>query len=217
MLVWAGFACEDARRQKPKERPGAKAPKGGDLRIILRLADRFLRACEAAGIAIAAVAFALMMFVTVIDVVGRYGFNRPLTWSFDLTTQYLMVAGFFLAISAAQASRQHVSIDVIARKMPPRVQAALLVPACVLACILMVVIAWAGWQGFMRAWSRGLVMDGVIAWPRWPTYLLVAFGSALMAFRLATEVLANLLRSLGFDPGLPDPADGHAPTPGAAR
>lgn len=60
-------------------------------------------------------------------------------------------------------------------------------------------------------------MDGVIAWPRWPTYLLVAFGSALMAFRLATEVLANLLRSLGFDPGLPDPADGHAPTPGAAR
>jgi TRAP-type C4-dicarboxylate transport system permease small subunit len=163
--------------------------------------------------AVAAIAFALMMFVTVADVVGRYGFNRPLTWSFDLMTQYLMVAGFFLVISAAQASRQHVQIDLIARRLPPRVRAAALVPAYALACLMIAVIALTGWYGFERAWTRGLVMDGIIAWPRWPTYLMVAAGAALLSARLAIETLAHVIRAFGIDPGLPVEAEGHGPPP----
>lgn len=189
----------------------------GEVIRVLHHAERALRALEAAGMALAAVAFAAMMFVTVVDVVGRYGFNRPLTWSFDLMTQYLMVGGFFLVISAAQASRQHVSIDLIARRLPPRVRAAALAPAFALACLMMAVIAWTGWFGFQRAWSRGLVMDGIIAWPRWPTYLMVAAGSALLAARLAVEALAQVMRVFGIDPGLAAGDDGATSGHGAPQ
>lgn len=183
------------------------------MRILFSAADRSLRALEFTGMAVAIIAFALMLFITVIDVVARYLFSAPLTWSFDLMTSYLMVAGFFMAISAAQASRQHVNIDFVARHFSPRLQAALLAPALVLACIMVGVMAWSGWHGLARAWTRGLVMDGVISWPRWPTFLLLTAGCALLTLRLALEALANFTRALGIIPGLATGASSYNSSP----
>ena len=164
---------------------------------IVAFLDRALTTIERLGIAIAAVAFAAMMIVTVIDVVGRYGLNSPLTWSFDLITAYLLVAGFFLAISATQANRQHISIDLIARSLPPRLRATLLAPAFVMAVVFVLVIAWSGTVGFLDAWNKNLVMDGVIPWPRWPTYLLVAVGAGLLGLRLIIDCLALVVTAAG--------------------
>jgi len=164
---------------------------------IIALLDRALASIERLGVAVAAVAFAAMMIVTVVDVVGRYALNSPLTWSFDLITAYLLVAGFFLAISATQANRQHINIDLIARSLPPRLRAALLAPAFATAVVFVLVIAWAGTAGFLDAWNKNLVMDGVIPWPRWPTYLLVALGAGLLALRLTIDCLALVVTAAG--------------------
>lgn len=159
--------------------------------------DGVLSKIEWIGVALAAAAFTAMMTVTVVDVICRYALNSPLTWSFDLITAYLLVAGFFLAISAAQASRQHINIDLIARSLPPRLRAALLAPAFALAVVLVFIIAWAGTVEFLDAWRNNLVMDGVIPWPRWPTYLLVAVGAGLLALRLVVDCLALIVVAAG--------------------
>lgn len=163
----------------------------------LAVLDNALAKIEWVGIALAAAAFAAMMAVTVIDVIGRYALNAPLTWSFDLITSYLLVAGFFLAISATQANRQHINIDLIPRSLPPRLRAALLAPAFAMAVVFVFVIAWTGADGFQKAWRNNLVMDGVIPWPRWPTYLLVAVGAGLLTLRLVVDCLALIVTAAG--------------------
>lgn len=172
------------------------------MRTAFRWADRVLRMIERAGLAVAALAFALMMGITVADVAGRYLFRAPLSWSFDLLTSYLMVAGFFFAISSAQAAGKHVGVDIVARRLPPRLRSALLGPALLAGAATTGVIALAGWHGFERAWTQDLVLDGIVAWPRWPTFVMVAAGAALLTARLVLEGLASLAGALGHDPGI---------------
>lgn len=164
---------------------------------LLVLVDRALKWADQAGIVGAALAFAGVMAITVVDVVSRYGLGAPLTWSFDLITNYLLVAGFFLAVSAAQANRQHVNIDLFARMMPPRLRSAVLIPGYGAAIVFVAVIAWSSATDLIGAWKGNLVMDGVIAWPRWPTYLLVTLGTGLLAFRLSVECIALFVGALG--------------------
>ena len=157
--------------------------------------ERPLRVLERIGMIAAGTAFATMMLVTVADVVMRYGFNAPLSWTFELISSYLMVAAFFLAVSATQARRQHVNVDIVARNLPERLRCALSVLAGLAVIVLVALIWWGGAVGFHEAWQRQLVMDGQIPWPRWPTYLLIPVGLGLLLARLLIE-LAGDVRAL---------------------
>lgn len=161
--------------------------------------ERPLALLERAGLIVAGFAFAAMMLVTVVDVVMRYLFNAPLSWSFELISSYLMVAAFFLAVSATQARRQHVQVDILARNLPERLRCALAVPAGCAVLVLFALIWWAGAAGFLEAWQKNLVMDGQIPWPRWPTYLLIPIGLGLMLPRMALEVAGDTLAAITGD------------------
>ncbi len=154
---------------------------------------------EQLGLFVAGLAFAAMMLVTVLDVVMRYVFNAPLSWSFELISSYLMVGAFFLAVSATQAQRQHVNVDVIARHLPQRLRCGLAVLSGCATILLFALIWWAGAQGFWEAWHKNLVMDGEIPWPRWPTYLMIPIGLGLMLPRLTLGVAGDLLAALSGD------------------
>ncbi len=170
-----------------------------DFRNLLATLERPIALLERAGLIVAGAAFAAMMSVTVIDVVMRYLFNSPLSWSFELISSYLMVGAFFLAVSATQARRQHVHVDLLARKLPERLRCALAVPAGCAVVLLFALIGWAGATGFWEAWQRNLVMDGQIPWPRWPTYLLIPVGLGLMVPRLVLEVAGDALAAFSGD------------------
>lgn len=159
--------------------------------------ERLLAAIERVALFVAALTFFAMMAVTVVDVVMRYVFNAPLTWSFELIGTYLMAAAFFLAVSATQARKQHVNVDVIARLLPPRLQAGALAVAGILVIVMFALIWWAGAANFWEAWRDGLTSDGAIAWPLWPVYLLIPLGLTPLLGRLALELVAECRRALG--------------------
>jgi TRAP-type C4-dicarboxylate transport system permease small subunit len=66
--------------------------------------NRFLAHIASAGLA-------LLMFLTVVDVLGRYLFNRPVTGTFELT-EMSMVLIVFLALGLAQHHQEHISLDL---------------------------------------------------------------------------------------------------------
>ncbi|MCL4746393.1 MAG: TRAP transporter small permease [Burkholderiaceae bacterium] len=166
---------------------------------LLAALERPLVALERIGLFVAGFAFAAMMLVTVVDVVLRYAFNSPLSWSFELISSYLMVGAFFLAVSATQARRQHVFVDLLARNFPERLRCVLAVPAGCAVILVFALIWWAGALNFWEAWQKSLVLDGLIPWPRWPTYLLIPIGLGLMLPRLALEVAGDALAAVSGD------------------
>lgn len=81
------------------------------------LSGRLIRA------AVAAMLFGLMM-VTVVDVVGRSVFDRPLRGGYELSGLLLLVL-FFVALPLATAGQRHITVNLIDKAAGPRLQAAL--------------------------------------------------------------------------------------------
>lgn len=160
------------------------------LRAAVVTVDRVLRLIEWASMAAAGSCFIAIVAVTATDVFRRYALNAPLSWSFTLVSNYLMVAVFFLAIGSTQRAKQNVGVDMLVRRLPDRPRSALTIIALMLMLLFTSVACIAGWDVFRDAWDGGDVLAGAIAWPSWPSALLVPLGFMLLGLRLVADLLA---------------------------
>jgi len=115
---------------------GADAPAAPDQRWEHRI-DAVL------GIA-ASVLLMLLMLVTVVDVVGRYVFNRPLPGGFELTELGLLVL-IFAGLPLVSRADEHVTMDFIDRLLSPNARILLERAVHVLCAATFFLAAWLVW------------------------------------------------------------------------
>lgn len=114
----------------------APAPRSGFAGVL----DRFV-----SGLAImAGLLTAVMMAVTVIDVVGRNAFNRPLFGAFE-TTELLMVTIVFLALPFVTWRREHIAVTLIYAAFPARLQSFITGLGEIVAAIACGLLSWRAW------------------------------------------------------------------------
>ena len=95
----------------------------------------------------AGVLAAVMMLVTVTDVVGRGAFNRPLIGAFE-AIELLMAAIVFLALPLVTWRREHVTVTLFYERLPPRAQSISTAVSETVAAIVCGLLSW-------RAWAYG--------------------------------------------------------------
>ena len=146
---------------------------------------------------VASIILAVMMLLTVCDVVGRYCFNRPITGTWELVGLFLVCAGTW-GWGYAQMKKGHISVNIILQRLSRRAQTILRSIAYL--------IGFAGfslmcWQVFLMAkryifLTRGGVTE-ILGIPYYPFMLMLMISSGL----LALTILIDLLRSLaGVEP-----------------
>jgi TRAP-type C4-dicarboxylate transport system permease small subunit len=160
--------------------------------------DRALRAIEKAGIAVAGVLMFAIMIVVVTDVVMRYFFNAPLSWSYELISLYLMVGLFFFSLSDTLANHAHVAVDILHLYMSERMRHAaelvgyvLSTPVFAIVFYLSAVTTWESFQG-------GDVLAGHIPWPTWVAQICVPIGVGVLVLRMALRAVGHAV-SLAAD------------------
>ena len=109
------------------------------------------RADVALGAAAAGILLA-MMALTVVDVVARYVFSRPVRGAFEVTELMLLVL-IFAGLPLVSFSDEHAVMDFIDRMLGPRAQVWLerLVQAACAA--FMFLLAWLVWRKADRIWA----------------------------------------------------------------
>ena len=131
------------------------------------------------------------MVVVSLDVVMRYLFNRPLGWTYDLISIYLMTALFYFVLSRTFAEGAHISVDIVEGRLPPVLRRLCHIVVDVLSAALFAEITWlvAG-----RTWDdyfAGSATSGEILWPTWLSEVLVPIGTALLTARLLLHAAAH--------------------------
>ncbi len=149
------------------------------------LFGRFLRLLALAG------GWILMLLTgyTVLDVVLRYGFNRPFSGSLELT-EFAMSAIVFLGIAYCGWIGGHVAVDILERPLEdPRLR---FVPVLLilLSAVLFFVMAWLTAVEALTSMHR---VSNMMRWPHWPFQLTVAFGTAMYAIVVLIQSI-RLLR-----------------------
>lgn len=169
----------------------------------MNLINRILgitRTLEIAASVIAGVALLLIMFVVCFDVAGRYIFNSPLSWSYDLISLYLMGVSFFFALSDTLRRRHHVNVDILFNLFSKRTQifwnAVGWSLSSVLFCIIVVLAAKTAYSD----WAAKNVIDGAVSWPTWVSAAIASIGMFLICVRLVLGAIAYVIAFVTGEP-----------------
>ncbi len=141
-------------------------------------------------VALAAVAVFAMMLVLVVDVGGRYLFNRPLAWSYDVISIYMLPLVVYLAIADAYRRNQHISVDLIYNSLGRTGKRLVRLLAAVIVVAVMSPIAWLAAGQAITRYENKVVISGSILWPTWIPALFLAAGAGLLIVRALVDGLA---------------------------
>lgn len=136
----------------------------------------------------------VVVLVSAANAISRKAFNMSSNAWLELQW-YLFGAIFLLAAGYTYLRNEHVRVDVIAAKFPPRVQATIeifgillfLLPAAAL-------IFWLSIPYFYESWRLNELSSNTGGLIRWPAKLLIPVGFAL----LILSGISRLIRCIAF-------------------
>ncbi|MDF0749572.1 TRAP transporter large permease subunit [Marinobacter sp. 71-i] len=142
--------------------------------------------CSLAGI-ISAAGLLIMTGIICFEVISRYFFNSPTSWSIEIAT-YIFVAIAFLGLSVAQRSGSHVQVEILVSRLdgPRRTQVEL--SACWISLFFVGVAAWQMAKFNYREYVNGTRDWGLLATPQWIPELAVSLGLILFAVSILGEI-----------------------------
>jgi len=176
----------------PRERAGSK---GGTLRFLLHLARAIDRFADVVGILTAVLTF-VMILVGAWNVFGRFigrAVGENLTSNALLEWQwYLFSVVFLLGGAYVLRHNEHVRVDVVYARMPPRKRAwvNLLGSALFLIpfCIIVLDVAW---DWFMLSYGIKESSPDPGGLPRYPVKFLVVVGFVLLLIQGISELIKS--------------------------
>lgn len=150
--------------------------------MLARAWDRTLATLVATG-------YAAMVVVGFAQVLSRFVFERPLSWSEELV-RYVFVWSVFLTAAIAFTQDLHIRIDFVTARCPPRVQRALgLVSwACVLLGLLILLVLGLELVSSPSVWrqkSPAMEIPMAVPYAALPVGAVVMLVNALRAARRA--------------------------------
>jgi TRAP-type C4-dicarboxylate transport system permease small subunit len=162
----------------------------------LHATSRLLALLERAAAQLAALAMFLIMAVVVADVVLRYFFSKPLVFSYDLISMYLVVMVFFFALSDTLHHHGHIAIDFFQPYLPLRLRFGAEAFGYAAGTLVMALIAWKLSERTWFAYMNEEVPATTIAWPIWLSNLPAAVGCWLFALRCLYRAVAHFASAL---------------------
>jgi len=115
------------------------------------------RADAVLGVAASAILFA-MMLLTVVDVVARYLFNRPLAGAFEVT-ELMLVVLIFAGLPLVSHADEHAVMDFVDRLLPAPARRRLQRLVHALSAAVMLLLAWLVWRKAARISAYGDATD----------------------------------------------------------
>jgi len=134
---------------------------------------------------IGSIALALLMFLTVADVFGRYLLNLPVSGTFELT-EMLMVLIVFLALGLAQHHNEHISLDLAYNYFPSRLKNGTDVVVDLVNVVVVVAITWQLYDYSVRMLD-GNYTTAVLQLPIHPFVIVAVAGTASYALAILCD------------------------------
>jgi len=163
------------------------------LRAVLRAIDRL----SIGSGKVAALALIALIVVVNLGVFTRKVLQNPIGWNFDVS---YMLWGFLFVIAAAwtQLRDEHVRIDVLVNRFPPKAATVLDVILYMAICLPTLLVLT--WKGAEFAWSSWRLRETIPTPPYLPLYPLkatVPVGMFLLLLQASARVIRDVAALLG--------------------
>jgi TRAP-type C4-dicarboxylate transport system permease small subunit len=156
---------------------------------------RVFQAAAVVASAVAIAALAVLASVTVLDVAGRYLFNKPLFGAIEMS-EFQMAILSFGGLALAELRNSHITVDFFLGALPERARAWLEAAGALLGIVFWGFVSWRATVHAHRIWEAGEVSANLTV-PTWPFYLAVTVGCGLLAIALIGRVIRFVRIGIG--------------------
>lgn len=143
---------------------------------------------------LASAGLAVIAAATFCDVLGRYVFNWPFTFTVELTEISMALVVYF-GVGLVTHQDGHISADVVTLRLPPRLRAAFAAAANALALAFLALVSWRLWLHAGALYATGDTTQ-VLRLKLWPVAFAVAFGSLFLLTGTLLHLVAAWARML---------------------
>lgn len=172
----------------------------------LTLPDRILNWVDRGLIAVSVLSICCMMVLIFLDATLRYTMNKPLRFTVDVVSLYLMSATILLGLSYVLRRGNHIAVDLfiglVNRRYASAIQGITFLVGSAVTCVMSYELLHSTAESF----REGEVMTGIYAWPIWPSKALVAVAFTAITARLLQMGIAGLLAARRGTPDDPKAA-----------
>lgn len=173
---------------------------GGYIARALKVADQILNYIEQAVMAVVTIVLFVIMFLVSLDATLRYTMNSPLTFNFDLVSMYLLPIAMMLPVGFLLRRGGHISVDLFALMMPPRMRQFVLGLGLLAAGPAFWIMTYRIGRSSFESWEKGLVTTGMINWPIWLHQAIYSLAMGVLTARIVHIGITNLTAfALGRD------------------
>ncbi|HEY5899399.1 MAG TPA: TRAP transporter small permease [Burkholderiales bacterium] len=156
---------------------------------MIESARRATRAVNRAFLALAGV-LALGIFAAMLyDLVMRNAFDAPTLWALDVS-RFMLLYLFFLALAPALEAGSHVSVDVLADRMPPVATRWLRCAALVLTIVFGAILLWQLSRATRDAFARDEVFPIAVPIPVKYVYWIGPLGTLQFLLTAVVELVS---------------------------
>lgn len=136
------------------------------------------------------IAIFVLVFVSVVNVLGRWLFNAPIDGYIDWVEQSMAFFAF-LGVAYVQQQGAHIRMDAVIGKLKGRALWAAESIAVLLMLLVTLPIIYGSFLHFLRAYQIGdSTLD--IGLPTWPAKLVVPVALSILALRLLLQLVAYI-------------------------
>jgi TRAP-type transport system small permease protein len=179
--------------------PASKSP-GGFAKFIGRY-SKIVDPIARYGGAIGATALAIMMFLTVFDVLGRFiggfewvhnitSFFKPITGTTEIT-EFLMSILVVFGLGYMALHKGHIRVDLILQYTSKKMNQWIDVYTYFLSSALYILITWQCWYNVTSKYESGLTSATLLI-PLYPFIFITMIGSGVLALVLFRDFLKSI-------------------------
>jgi len=150
--------------------------------------QKVLSGCESVMLYISTLSTFILMLLTTADAGGRYIFNRPITGAYEVTTNYLMIAAIFMALSFGYREGSYIRVTFLVNHLKGK--AKFIVNHFVQAFSLVYgfLLVFATYKQALRTFEMHTTLSSLDFIPVGPAYVIVPVGLFFMSLAMLIDL-----------------------------
>lgn len=143
---------------------------------------------------LAVIAGIFIVFMTVIEcyeIIARYFFKRPTSWSVELC-EYLLFFVAFLGTTWVLKRKVHINVDILVDRLKPRTQTYFHLFSSFVGILVCLIIFWFSLKTSYENYVVGVKVVKTYALPKWIFLSFISFGFLLLLLEFMRQFSGHL-------------------------
>lgn len=160
--------------------------------------DKVLRILTKITGVIAGILVLLTSFMIVYEIICRNVFNAPTEWVMEISTYYIIVAGF-LGMGVTFAGKKHIHVDIFVGRLSEKARCYIEIFTCFIALFYSFIFMTKSWEMAMWSLEMNNCAPTTLGTPLWIPQISLPIGMLVLLLQIIRTIIVDVAKITAND------------------